>query len=76
MININIKIMLKAFNFRIALLLLAVSVNVEVVHGDLPVHCLRSQIVGDWTFMLSKSSARRSSCGHLRPDTPAGQPST
>jgi len=42
--------------------------------ADLPVHCLRHQVVGDWTFQLSPPSATRSSCGHLKPDTQDHQP--
>lgn len=42
--------------------------------GDLPVHCLRSQVAGDWDFFLSPPSSQRSSCGHLRPDNEEIQP--
>jgi len=42
--------------------------------GDLPVHCLRHEVSGEWRFTLSQTSARRSSCGHLHPDTEGGQP--
>jgi len=45
------------------------------VAADLPVHCLRHQIVGEWEFHLSPPSDKRSSCGHLHPDTEEGQPS-
>jgi hypothetical protein len=45
-----------------------------VALADLPVHCLRSQVVGEWTFHLSPPSATRSSCGHKRPDIPEQQP--
>eukprot|EP00746_Dinoflagellata_sp_MGD_P128942 gnl/MRDRNA2_/MRDRNA2_63218_c0_seq2.p1 gnl/MRDRNA2_/MRDRNA2_63218_c0~~gnl/MRDRNA2_/MRDRNA2_63218_c0_seq2.p1 ORF type:complete len:518 (-),score=118.32 gnl/MRDRNA2_/MRDRNA2_63218_c0_seq2:7-1560(-) len=44
------------------------------VAADLPVHCLRHQIEGDWDFHLSPVSDKRSSCGHLHPDTEDGQP--
>jgi len=44
------------------------------VLGDLPVHCLRHQVVGDWDFFLGPSGPRRSSCGHQRPDDEARQP--
>ena len=45
-----------------------------VALADLPVHCLRHQVVGEWTFHLSPPSATRSSCGHKRPDIPEQQP--
>merc|ERR1719162_2031481 len=44
------------------------------VVADLPVHCLKHQVEGDWDFTLSALSSKRSSCGHLRPDTEQGQP--
>lgn len=43
--------------------------------ADLPVHCLRHQVEGEWSFVLSPPSKTRSSCGHLHPDTEDGQPS-
>jgi len=42
--------------------------------ADLPVHCLRHQIAGDWDFHLGPLSADRSSCGHLSPDSQDHQP--
>merc|ERR1719191_899454 len=44
------------------------------VHGDLPVHCLHHQVVGDWVFELGAPSSERSSCGHLKPDSEEHQP--
>jgi|Transcript_112411 cathepsin C len=44
------------------------------VKGDLPVHCLRHQIDGEWEFSLSAPSKHRSSCGHQRPDVEEVQP--
>jgi len=43
--------------------------------ADLPVHCVRHQILGEWRFSLSPATEKRSSCGHLHPDTEEGQPS-
>mmetsp|Transcript_37822 Transcript_37822/g.106269 ORF Transcript_37822/g.106269 Transcript_37822/m.106269 type:complete len:524 (-) Transcript_37822:473-2044(-) len=43
--------------------------------ADLPVHCVRHQVVGEWRFKLGPLEPTRSSCGHLRPDTEEGQPS-
>jgi cathepsin C len=45
------------------------------VHGDLPVHCLRHQITGEWEFTLTRPKSKRGSCGHLRPDSEERQPS-
>lgn len=45
------------------------------VQADLPVHCVRRQIVGEWDFELGLLSKERSSCGHMRPDVEAVQPS-
>mmetsp|Transcript_17584 Transcript_17584/g.31743 ORF Transcript_17584/g.31743 Transcript_17584/m.31743 type:complete len:548 (+) Transcript_17584:83-1726(+) len=43
--------------------------------ADLPVHCLRHQIVGEWDFKLGPLGPKRSSCGHRRPDDQNEQPS-
>merc|ERR1719313_198074 len=48
--------------------------SVGFTAADLPVHCLRHQVTGEWTFNLGQESSRRTSCGHLRPDTEEGQP--
>eukprot|EP00927_Polykrikos_kofoidii_P056270 TRINITY_DN5041_c0_g1_i1.p1 TRINITY_DN5041_c0_g1~~TRINITY_DN5041_c0_g1_i1.p1 ORF type:complete len:599 (-),score=80.66 TRINITY_DN5041_c0_g1_i1:159-1844(-) len=45
------------------------------VNGDLPVHCLRHEIEGEWIFELGALSSQRSSCGHQRPDVETVQPS-
>jgi len=42
--------------------------------ADLPVHCLRHQVVGDWEFILALPRPERSSCGHHLPDNPEQQP--
>eukprot|EP00929_Paragymnodinium_shiwhaense_P094544 TRINITY_DN5514_c0_g1_i1.p1 TRINITY_DN5514_c0_g1~~TRINITY_DN5514_c0_g1_i1.p1 ORF type:complete len:602 (+),score=161.76 TRINITY_DN5514_c0_g1_i1:117-1808(+) len=41
---------------------------------DLPVHCLRHQVVGEWEFSLGPMAPKRSSCGHQNPDSPDKQP--
>lgn len=46
----------------------------RMVHCDLPVHCLRHQITGDWKFQLGALSSHRSSCRHERPDIEGDQP--
>jgi len=43
---------------------------------DLPVHCLRHQIVGEWRFQLGSLQEKRTSCGHERPDVETVQPQT
>jgi len=45
-----------------------------VVRADLPVHCLRHELVGDWEFSLGPAGPKRSSCGHGKPDDPDNQP--
>jgi len=42
--------------------------------ADLPVHCLRHRIAGDWEFVLGPTSSERSACGHRHPDSPDAQP--
>jgi len=45
-----------------------------VIKADLPVHCLRHQVVGQWEFTLGPAGPKRSSCGHKHPDDPNAQP--
>mmetsp|Transcript_68833 Transcript_68833/g.183334 ORF Transcript_68833/g.183334 Transcript_68833/m.183334 type:complete len:503 (+) Transcript_68833:606-2114(+) len=52
----------------------AASTVFGVALGDLPVHCLRHEVTGSWTFHLSEASAERSACGHQSPDAPSKQP--
>jgi cathepsin C len=54
---------------------IAVSSVLLQAAGDLPVHCLRHQVAGDWDFYLGPSGPKRSSCGHRRPDNEEKQPS-
>jgi len=42
--------------------------------ADLPVHCLRHQIVGEWEFTLGPLGPERTTCGHQSPDSPYKQP--
>lgn len=42
--------------------------------ADLPVHCVRSQLEGDWDFFLGAAGPERTSCGHQSPDREDGQP--
>ena len=44
-------------------------------NADLPVHCLRHQIAGGWTFHLSEPTSERTKCGHQSPDSKGAQPS-
>lgn len=57
------------------LLILAQLLFSRLVQADLPVHCLRHQVVGDWVFKVGPASEKRSACGHLRPDVEETQPS-
>lgn len=61
---------------QVNLILFAVTSTIFVspVLADLPVHCLRSQVAGAWTFYLDEGSKHRSSCGHLHPDIAEEQP--
>lgn len=43
--------------------------------ADLPVHCLRHEVVGTWNFVVTKPGPSRTACGHQRPDIEEGQPS-
>lgn len=42
--------------------------------ADLPVHCLRHQIYGEWKFTMGELRHDRDSCGHSRPDAEQFQP--
>jgi cathepsin C len=42
--------------------------------ADLPVHCMKAQVVGEWQLYLTPPSETRDSCGHQRPDAPKKQP--
>jgi len=48
--------------------------TIYYVSADLPVHCMRHQVVGDWEFTLGPLSDQRTSCGHQRPDEEGKQP--
>eukprot|EP01015_Nassula_variabilis_P022344 TRINITY_DN409_c0_g1_i6.p1 TRINITY_DN409_c0_g1~~TRINITY_DN409_c0_g1_i6.p1 ORF type:complete len:506 (+),score=107.42 TRINITY_DN409_c0_g1_i6:150-1667(+) len=61
---------MKKFSTFLLSLLLAVTVL-----ADVPNHCLKHQIVGNWRFYLSSAQAYQSqhevNCGHDEPDNPA-----
>lgn len=44
------------------------------VSADLPIHCIRPQVTGDWVFFLGKPSEKRTTCGHRTPDIDSAQP--
>jgi cathepsin C len=50
------------------------SLLLALAAADLPVHCLRHQVVGKWRFHLGPLSPTRSSCGHEAPDVESAQP--
>lgn len=60
---------------RAGSIVLAALVFPRLAEADLPVHCLRNQIAGEWVFELGPLSDKRSSCGHERPDVEEIQPS-
>jgi len=49
--------------------------SLQIVVADLPVHCVRHQMAGDWVFKLGPLSDTRTACGHVRPDDEGKQPS-
>jgi len=55
-------------------LVCAALATLPFVRGDLPVHCLRHQIVGEWRFTVGPMSSTRSACGHAHPDLEDKQP--
>lgn len=57
-----------------ALRFVSVAAYASLVTADLPVHCLRHQVEGEWEFTLGTPSSQRSSCGHLKPDKQDQQP--
>jgi len=63
---------MKLMAVRIAPLVLALFPRSS--NADLPVHCLRHQVAGDWVFTLGPLGPKRSSCGHQRPDAQYSQP--
>jgi len=60
---------MQALTIALAMISVVVPVN-----GDLPVHCLRHEVVGEWRFTLGPLNEHRTSCGHLRPDREESQP--
>jgi len=53
---------------------LALANVVSLGRADLPVHCLRHQVAGEWEFTLGPLGPKRTSCGHKKPDNPLQQP--
>eukprot|EP00746_Dinoflagellata_sp_MGD_P128941 gnl/MRDRNA2_/MRDRNA2_63218_c0_seq1.p1 gnl/MRDRNA2_/MRDRNA2_63218_c0~~gnl/MRDRNA2_/MRDRNA2_63218_c0_seq1.p1 ORF type:complete len:550 (-),score=103.60 gnl/MRDRNA2_/MRDRNA2_63218_c0_seq1:10-1659(-) len=43
-------------------------------HADLPVHCLRHQVLGEWEFALEAPGPKRTHCGHQTPDVEDKEP--
>merc|ERR1719162_1579335 len=58
----------------VCVLVLVNVVSFQLALADLPVHCLRHQVVGEWEFTLGPLAPKRSSCGHAKPDNPYAQP--
>eukprot|EP01017_Pseudomicrothorax_dubius_P003919 TRINITY_DN1067_c0_g1_i1.p1 TRINITY_DN1067_c0_g1~~TRINITY_DN1067_c0_g1_i1.p1 ORF type:complete len:550 (+),score=154.87 TRINITY_DN1067_c0_g1_i1:109-1758(+) len=61
--------------FRQIVLLICLGLFVTNLRADLPVHCLKHQIVGKWSFQVTKpaklSSGHDNRCGHDEPDNPS-----
>jgi len=55
--------------------LVIITAQLRFVVADLPVHCVRHQVVGNWVFTLGPLSDKRSACGHEHPDVEEHQPS-
>jgi len=54
---------------RVVLLVLLSLLALQWVNGDLPIHCLNSQVAGKWVFELSSNTFDSSeTCGYLQPD--------
>jgi len=53
---------------------LLLALLVQEAAADLPVHCVRHQVVGDWVFKLGNLGDKRSACGHSHPDVNTMQP--
>jgi cathepsin C len=51
-----------------------IAVALQLASADLPVHCLRHQVAGEWEFTLGPLGPKRTSCGHTKPDNPYKQP--
>lgn len=56
------------------LLVAVASFGPFATRADIPVHCVRHEIVGEWQFTLGSMTSERSSCGHRRPDLVQKQP--
>lgn len=54
--------------------LASVSLFSSPARADLPVHCVRHQVAGEWSFTLGPETEERQTCGHRRPDGPHTQP--
>eukprot|EP00929_Paragymnodinium_shiwhaense_P000522 TRINITY_DN10075_c0_g3_i1.p2 TRINITY_DN10075_c0_g3~~TRINITY_DN10075_c0_g3_i1.p2 ORF type:complete len:598 (+),score=159.03 TRINITY_DN10075_c0_g3_i1:134-1795(+) len=60
--------------FKSAVALVALLYALPPAAADLPVHCLRHQIYGEWRFTRGALRESRDSCGHSRPDAEQFQP--
>jgi len=56
------------------LLFLCLFSATRLCQADIPVHCHAQDVTGHWDIELAPATAERSSCHHLRPDAPGGQP--
>merc|ERR550514_564936 len=49
-------------------------ITVRTALADLPVHCLRHQVLGEWEFALEVPGPKRTHCGHQTPDVEDKEP--
>jgi len=53
---------------KLKYILLILSSLLHIIKSDIPVHCLKSQIIGDWQFDISEfkwyEKTAENSCGH------------
>jgi len=62
------------YNLKLVLVVILIALNICVVNCDLPVHCKREAIDGQWTFRIEAEifqpslTNEKSSCGHGFPD--------
>jgi len=52
----------------------AVFLSAWHVDADIPVHCLKHEVVGEWELFLSAPSKERTHCGHKTPDREEAEP--
>lgn len=61
--------------FALPGLLLVLAITINTCRSDLPIHCVKSQVVGQWKLEISEPQEvefpYKMNCGHENPDNPA-----